>query len=291
MKLAVIIPTHNRSSLLKNLLSQMFLQKGNTFLEISVIIIDDGSRDGTREMLNVDFPDVHVIDGTGEWWYTKSMNEGFGYAIGFKPDYLLTLNDDVELHENYFAKVYDTIKSIPCESIVGSASFTISKPHKIVTSGNIWKFRPLGVSKPRIPMFNKIDPNELRGCFKSEILSGRGMLIPIHVLMKLNMFDEKFIQYHSDGDFCLRGNKLGIPVLISYDMRLFIHHELTSGSTSYIRKSMRSTLKSFSDPYSRNYLKSKVLFANRHYSRFFMPVTVIAFILLIILKSIFTKER
>ena len=95
IKIAAIIPTFNRkkklSIILKQLQAQVFQKK--IFLEIVVVI--DGSSDGTLEMIKTQYPTVHVVLGNGNWWYTKSMNKGFQYAQKLSPDFILTINDDV----------------------------------------------------------------------------------------------------------------------------------------------------------------------------------------------------
>ena len=73
MKIAAIIPTFNRKDYLKVLLSQLQNQNKERFT-LEIIVVVDGSTDGTLEMLENEFPEVHIVKGTGDWWYTKSMN-------------------------------------------------------------------------------------------------------------------------------------------------------------------------------------------------------------------------
>jgi len=78
-KIFFVIPTFNRKDCVKNVLEDIEKQEKGDY-EISTIMVVDGSNDGTSEMIKADFPKVHCVFGKGNWWYTRSMNEGFQLA-------------------------------------------------------------------------------------------------------------------------------------------------------------------------------------------------------------------
>ena len=63
-------------------------------LEIHVVIVDDGSTDGTVEAIREQFPDVEVIPGDGNLWFTEGTNVGVRAALKHDPKYILMMNDD-----------------------------------------------------------------------------------------------------------------------------------------------------------------------------------------------------
>ena len=81
-KLSVIIPTYNRKNYLSSLLAQLKKQVLSN-VEMSIIAVVDGSTDGTPEMLGSKFPEVSIVHGNGQWWWTKSINEGCKFAALF----------------------------------------------------------------------------------------------------------------------------------------------------------------------------------------------------------------
>ena len=98
MNLYIIIAVHNSREITLTCLSLLSRQ---TYQEYSIAVVDDGSTDGTAEAIAKDFPEVKVIRGTGDWWWTRSMNEGIKYAIDQGASAVLMMNDDTFFDDNY----------------------------------------------------------------------------------------------------------------------------------------------------------------------------------------------
>lgn len=279
-KVAIIIPTYNRNKYLNYLLTQIYEQKISLKnLVINVVVVVDGSTDGTLEMLAKDFPQVHIVKGTGNWWYTKSMNEGFKYAENLKPDYVLTLNDDIEIDNNYVETLVGDIMKFKGNCIMGTLSLTNTIPHKIVEAGikKIIKWRSKLVLYYKF--LEPVGDKKLKGIYPSVVLPGRGMLIPYNILKKMNYFDESFKQYSSDFDFCLRARKSGYNSYISWNAKIYSYVDKSSKSSSFIRKSFLDFIKEFFNPYSRIYLISRAKYIWRHGIKILWPISFFIFIL------------
>lgn len=289
IELGIVIPTFNRKTYLKRLLSQLFSQEVE-HCHFEILVVVDGSTDGTFEMLREEFPGVHIVEGPGDWWYTKSMNEGFKCAEKFKPDYILTLNDDITLTYNFIQQLINAQGKMPEKSILGCVSLTTTKPHKIFFSGirNIkwWKYKIVNYHK----LFEQVDESQLTGIVPSKALPGRGMLIPTEVLRELDYFDEGFVQYGSDEDFCLRAAKIGVQSYVCWDAKLFSYVENTGKGTTYIKQSLREFLLSFFNKYSRCHLPKYIKMCARHGNLILLPITILI-VILGSLKSYFYMQR
>lgn len=104
MELAVIIPVHNRKAYIEKLLAQLHQQKLalDENLSLQLIVVDDGSTDGTDYLIQSLFPEVCLIRGDGNLWWTGGIVRGMTYAIEhFQPDYFLWLNDDISLDDDF----------------------------------------------------------------------------------------------------------------------------------------------------------------------------------------------
>ncbi|MFC4269735.1 glycosyltransferase family 2 protein [Polaribacter marinivivus] len=279
INLAVIIPTFNRKEYLKNLLDQIKNISHSKFT-VNVITVVDGSTDGTLEMLKSNHPKVNTVIGNGNWWYTKSINKGIDCAYKLGTDYILTLNDDILLKENFFEELYKAMTQSPKKSIIGASSFTKTKPKKILSLGVkkiiLWRYKLI----PYYKIFtNKKDVRCLEGLHQSQVLPGRGLLFPIEIAKRINGFDEKFPQYHSDYDFSLRAKKKGYKLYVCWDLIVYSFIEETGQGTSYLKSSFKSFLKGFITKHSRTNLKDNARYLFRHGHKIFFPITFSIFIL------------
>ncbi|MEM7161452.1 MAG: glycosyltransferase family 2 protein [Bacteroidota bacterium] len=277
-KLYFVIPTFNRKECVRNILTDIQNQQVED-VSISTILVIDGSNDGTKEMVEKDFPAVLTVNGNGSWWYTKSMNQGFDLAYKKKADLVLTMNDDVRLKPDYVKSIFQAWKKEERDSVMGSISVSIDKPHKITFSGvkaiNWWRYKQVNYITP----FKSVDPAELSGSKPSAVLPGRGILIPMKILKELDYFDGQLVQYGSDDDFCLRARKKGYKVNVSYDAVVYSHVELTGAGNPVNGGSIWSLFKSFNNRYSSRHLKKTAKMIARHGSALLLPLTLAIVIL------------
>jgi GT2 family glycosyltransferase len=268
-KLSVIIPTYNRKNYLSRLLAQLQHQVLSN-VEMSIIVVVDGSNDGTLERLESEFPEVSVIHGNGQWWWTKSINEGCKSALKNGSHAVLLMNDDTEIDARYVETLLNNAEQQP-GAIIGSLNITGTKPHKIYFSGvkhiAWWKAKSFRYHY----IFAPYD-NHLTGMHPSILLMGRGMLIPASVFEKIGFFDEKsFPQYKADLDFVLTAHENNIKTFISWDAIVYSHLELTGKGVTYKKQSFFAFLKSFSQENSMTNLVHSFRYFRKHCPFYLLP--------------------
>lgn len=96
--LVVLMCCYNRRATTIAALESLESQECSQELNVSVVLFDDGSTDGTSEDVARRFPDIEIIRGDGKAYWSKSMSIAQKVATGLaSPDYILWLNDDVRL--------------------------------------------------------------------------------------------------------------------------------------------------------------------------------------------------
>lgn len=217
LKIGIIIPTYNRKRLLEQCLRSI---KKQSFANYEVVVIIDGSTDGTNSLLKEKYPKVKVIQGNGNWWWTKSVNKGIKVISNYNPEYILLLNDDVVLPNDYLISIIKAANE-NSKCLLGSASKDIkTKEFNYIGGkrdwGKVW-------SKPFVYSYNL---KNLPEYIPVNTLPGRGLLIPTEVFSKIGFFDEKsFPQAIADADFSIRANKAGYNLIVPTCAYLFSYVE------------------------------------------------------------------
>jgi len=104
VKIAVSLTCYNRKSKTRDCL-QSFYSATSDLQNVlfDIYLIDDNSSDGTAEMIEEEFPEVHLIKGSGNLYWAGGMRLAWTKAIESKIDYdgFLLINDDV-VFDTYF---------------------------------------------------------------------------------------------------------------------------------------------------------------------------------------------
>lgn len=103
MRILAIFTCFNRKEKTRKCVES--ITQGNPKCEFTFVVADDGSTDGTSEILTQlkEKYDIHIVRGTGDWYYSGGMNVAMKYALErllHDFDYMLMINDDVEFFEN-----------------------------------------------------------------------------------------------------------------------------------------------------------------------------------------------
>jgi len=259
-KLSIIIPVHNRKEITRRCLQCLQKQTDSNF---DTIVIDDGSTDGTSKMIKIDFPEIILLQGEGNLWWTAATNLGIKKALKKGADLILTLNDDVLIKEDYVENFIKAYKEEP-RALIGSINLSQEKPARLLSAGNI-SLNPWTAKCIKRGQILRPYSNTFSGLLSSYTLPGRGMLIPRAVFDAIGLFDEKhFPHYAADEDFSLRAKKAGFDVLIHTQNPVFSPYE--PKRTGGKEQTIASFLKSFFILHNPNYLPVLIRYNIRHHS-------------------------
>lgn len=216
-KIYIIIPVHNRKEFTRDCLLSL---RAQTYKNFKTVIIDDGSTDGTAEMLANDFPEVHVIKGDGNLWWAAATNLGVKYALENNADYVLTLNNDTVATEDFLEKMIYWAEKTP-NALLGA--FAIYKDNNEPSyGGEIGSWKKVGA----INLLKVVPYNERFGLKEVSHFPGRGLFIPSEVFKVIGFYDEiKFPQNAADDDFTFRASYLGYKIFCNYDAKIFVYRD------------------------------------------------------------------
>ena len=225
----IIVPTHNRKNILEECLIDLRVQ---TYKNFKIIVVDDGSTDGTSEMLENRFPEVILVNGNGDLWWTGAINKGVITALKYNPEYILTLNDDIEIDKDYL-DILVTCSQKAKNSLIGSLGVDALNADNIVYAGTKIKWLHSDVEDVRKKIKSNISIKSLPEIIETDCLIGKGMLIPSRVFGEIGIFDNKrFPHYAADNDFSLTAKEAGYNLVICRDAIVKFHTSMSGLSSS-----------------------------------------------------------
>ncbi len=221
--LAVIIPVYNHLSYTQaciEALEEMAENASLTTIALSIIVVDDGSTDGTRDWLLAHHPEVTVLSGDGSLWWSGGVNLGARYAVEeMKADYLLLWNNDITTGSDYLAELDKLVAGLPGHVIAGSKIYRKEKEKVIWSYGGIFNSR---TGSKYMLGFDQEDGPEFMEPRSVDWLPGMGTLIPARVIGTIGYWNEKdFPQYHGDSDFTYRARLAGFDIIVYPQLRIW----------------------------------------------------------------------
>ncbi|GAB3894596.1 glycosyltransferase family 2 protein [Spirosoma agri] len=261
----IVIPVHNRKEYTRQCLACLSVQ---TYRNFKIIVVDDGSTDGTAAMIREEYPDAVVLTGDGNLWWTEATNWGVRYAQQNldkrQENFVLTLNDDTRVEPAYLQTMLDAYrKHKPC--LIGSVSVDSNNPEKLEYAGASFELYTAGGRHLAEDYhYNYRELVSKVTYVESQSLPGRGTLIPMEVFEAVGLYDSKnYIHYMSDIEFSVRARKAGYRLIVNVASLVYEYTEAT-GIQVERQVSLREFLKGFTSIKSPTYLKVRYNFAIAH---------------------------
>jgi len=256
----IVIPVHNRLEATRDCLDSL---RAQTYTSFQVVLVDDGSSDGTSEYVRSGYPEVIVLEGDGNLWWTGGTNLGVRYAVRYTrdTDYILTLNNDTVLPPTYLHTMVSLARQMP-NGLIGSVA--IDDEHRDVVVDAGVRIHWLSAKYVRLKSPGRAGDG-IGSFYQVSALPGRGTLIPVPVFRTIGLYDVRnFPHYAADYDFSLRARKAGYTLLLHPACYLYSKTKLTGISNARQKMSLAAWLASFHSIKSPNNLKIRWRFGLRH---------------------------
>lgn len=231
---SIIIVNWKSAGFLRSCLASLFRETTERF---EVIVVDNASYDGSREMAEAEFPGVRFIQSERNLGFSGGNNCGFRAATG---DLILLLNPDTELVSDAITTMAALLRSLPragaigCRLLNSDGSVQTSCIQKLPTIANqafdaeflrkrfpawrLWGMRPLIWPPP--------EPIEV------DVVSGACLMVKRSAFEEVGLLSTDYFMYAEDVDLCYRIKRAGYRVFHTGDVEVIHHGGQSSASVS-----------------------------------------------------------
>jgi GT2 family glycosyltransferase len=225
----VLLPVHDRRAITEAFVRSLIDQDDQGF---HLVLIDDGSTDGTADSVVAMLPGTTVLDGDGTWWWAGSLQQGYRWLAERDPgpnDLVLIANDDTRFDTDFLAAGRAALAGRPRSLLLAQ-----------LYAGDTGEFIELGVhvNWRRLKLKSVKDPGRVN-CF-----STRGLFMAAEDFLQLGGFHPRLLpHYLSDYEFTIRAHRRGYALISDSGVRLW-YDATATGIRSVARTSVRAYLRS-----------------------------------------------
>ena len=218
MRVYCLIPVHNRLRETRAVLQCLAAQD---YPELSTVIVDDGSTDGTGEAIRRDYPGVTLIEGDGLLWWGGAMATGLDFILprAKKDDYVLFQNNDTSFTPDYVSTLVSVSRAHD-GAVVGSVTKDVDRPEVVLTIApriDYWKVRTVDLLETYEVGSGR--PNGGLGlpeAIDADALCGRGTLYPVSVFRRVGGVRHRLLpHYLADYEMSARAKAAGFRTIVS----------------------------------------------------------------------------
>lgn len=216
MDLSIVVVNWNTRQLLRECLESV---RANAPASFELIVVDNGSTDGSVEMVRSDFPEVVLIANEDNRGFAAANNQGFAIARGTN---ILLLNSDTVVHGDVLAESVRYLERNPevgamgCRVLNtdGTVQLTCSRFPGLVAqfmmASGLWKLkRPRFFGAYLMTDWQRDSEREV------EVITGCYLLVRRVLIDQVGVLDEDFFFFGEETDWCLRMRKAGWKLMFA----------------------------------------------------------------------------
>ncbi len=203
--IAVLLVCHNRRD--ATLRALRSLHAATDSFDVTPVLFDDASSDGTVEAVLEQFPQTIIVHGDGNAYWNAGLHAAWTRATALRPDAYLWLNDDVALDADALARLAEAWRLMSSTvsgrrfilvgSTRGSDGNLTYGGHRIERSPFALRFRLLAPVDELAPI---------------DTFNGNIVLVPDAVVDEIGLNDPVYFHGFGDNDYGLRASRAGIAV-------------------------------------------------------------------------------
>ncbi|MBL8857067.1 MAG: glycosyltransferase family 2 protein [Planctomycetes bacterium] len=192
---------------------------------VDVVFVDNGSSDGSRELVARTFPKITRIENKSNLGFGEAANQGAAAALANDAEAVFFVNNDVVLLPDTITRLARELARSRDVGIVGPRVLHMHDPSVVWCAGGMLTWRQnlstlLGHDEPDGPRHRE---HKL-----VDYVPGCALMARRELLEEVGLFDARYFAYMEDVDLCLRASRRGYKVELVGDVAA--HHASSSAT-------------------------------------------------------------
>ncbi len=219
---AVIILNWNNREMTASCIRSVLAMDGGGY---KVVVVDNGSTDGSAHLLAQEFPEATVLAQARNLGFAAGCNVGMRYALLHRADYILLLNNDTYVAKDFLVELLARISSDARTAVVCPKIYFGDQRDQLWYAGGDFS---LWTGTPKHRGWKEIDQGQFDGEAGITEATGCAMLVRSEAVQEIGLFDEQFWSYAEDLDWSVRFLKHGYQLRFAPKARVWHYDGATS---------------------------------------------------------------
>ncbi len=202
--------------------------KRSDYDNYGILLVDNGSTDGSLQVLRQRFPDLEMIQNGENLGYAEGNNRGIHHALNRGCDYVLILNNDTVVAETALRLLVEEGEKHQEATLLAPQVRFYDRPNLIDSCGTEMDWFRL---KPRLGHYGKEDQGRFQRIEEKEIIPGSALLLKKKIFGEVGFFDERFFLIHEDADLCLRNLRKNFKNIVV--PKALVYHKVSRTLSAY----------------------------------------------------------
>jgi GT2 family glycosyltransferase len=177
----------------------------STYPRLKILVVDNGSQDGSVERIRSVCPDISILALTENLGYAGGNNAGLALALQGEAEWFYLLNDDITLDADCISVLMEAVQAGERVGIAGPTVYHASEMNLIQSAGGglDGRWRTHHLQQNQLDTGGETTPRPV------EWINGCAILVSRQVIEQIGLLDERFFMYYEEADWCLRAGEAG----------------------------------------------------------------------------------